>query len=76
MALSASGLKSAMLDALDLPQEIDAETRAHIEERVEKFADAIIDYITSNAEVTTTVTGVCPSGGGPLTGGAGTGTIS
>jgi len=76
MALSGSKLKSQLLDALDLPSDLDETTRKHIEDRAEKLANSIIDYITTNGVINTTVTGVCPSGGGPLVAGKGIGTIS
>ena len=76
MSLSANGLKNAMLNELDLSQEIDGVSRAYIEDRIEKLANAIIEYITANADISTTVTGTCPPGGGPLVGGTGTGTVS
>jgi len=73
VALSASGLKSTMLDALDLPQEIDGPTREYIENRIEKLAGAIIDYMKANTVVTTTVT---TTGSASAQTGTGTGTIS
>lgn len=41
----------------------------------QNLADAVVALVKS-ATVSTAVTGVCPSGGGPLAGGAGTGSLS
>ena len=41
----------------------------------ENVADALIALVKA-ATVTTSVTGVCPSGGGPLSGGQGVGGVS
>lgn len=76
MPMDSNGMKNAMLQALALDDDIDAITRDIIEDRVDRLAEAIVLYIQSNALVTTTVIGVCPSGGGPLTGGTGTGTVA
>ncbi len=73
MALNASGLKSAMLEALDLPQEIDGTTLEYIDNRIEKLASAIIDYMKSNTVVSTTV---ATTGSASAQTGTGTGTIS
>ena len=48
-------------------------------DKAEELAVAIanrIDTFVKTAEVATTVVGVCPSGGGPLASGAGTGSLS
>ncbi|MEA3340698.1 MAG: hypothetical protein U9R15_12080 [Chloroflexota bacterium] len=56
MALSTSGLKDKILDVLNPSAEIDKVTQEYIEGRVEKLAEAIIDYMKANTVVQTTVT--------------------
>lgn len=79
MALLASGLETVLYREFiseELESKIDAETLAHIRDRISKLAKVLVTYIKANAIVSTTVTGTCPVGGGPLTLGQGTGTIS
>ncbi len=70
MALNKAGLISAIQAVLE-----DLDSGKSAADKATELADAIDTYIKS-ASVTTTVVGVCPSGGGPLTGGAGTGTLA
>ena len=57
MPMTSSGMKNAMLIGLDLDnvEGMDAETKAVIEDRIDKLASAIVGYIQSNALVSTTV---------------------
>ena len=79
MALSAAGLKAALLTELaNLGTVADASKQ---EAFAEAIANAVITYITTNATITTTTTGTATVGSGSSAGpwpvvGAGTGTIS
>lgn len=70
--LSGSVLAAAIHGAVGYPGSVSAQ--------LTNFCTAIVNYIQSNAEVSYasgTVTGVCPTGGGSLSGGAGAnGTIA
>jgi len=73
MAMTSAGMKAAMLDTLNLAaiSGLDSTTRVGIEARIELLAQAIVEYIQNNADVAIgiTVTGACPTGGGPLVSG-------
>lgn len=78
MPITSEGMKQAMLDELNFTvgDGVDAKTKEVIEDQIGLLAKAIVNYIKSNALVSTTVVGTCPLGGGPLTGGTGVGSIS
>ena len=77
MAMTASGLKEALKDALiaKIGEENIDFTEGTSDEAIEAIASAIVSYIKNNAVVVFTpgdVNGTCPVGGGPLVGGYGT----
>ena len=76
MAMSTSGMKTAILTELNLDSVkdgLDAETKSLIEDRIERIAKAIVTYIKSNAVVSTVV---ATTGSASAQTGTGTGTIS
>jgi len=77
MALSKSGLKTRIINEFDAQDSVNTSNGfSYISKFAEALANAIIDEITSNAVVATTVTGTCPAEGGLLVNGAGQGAIS
>lgn len=76
MALNASTLNDTILSSLSDAGFVISNTHCKASDFTWAIAEAVVDHITANAVVATTVTGTCPAGGGALTEGAGTGTIS
>lgn len=75
MPMTVSGMKNAILVELNLDSVdgMDAETKAVIEDRMDRLASAIVGYIKSNALVSTTVV---TTGSAAAQTGTGTGSIT
>ena len=73
MPMTAAGMASAIIAALEIDDDLDAATRTIIIDRIDRLAEAIVTYIKSNALVSTTVV---TTGSASAQTGTGTGSIS